>query len=117
MNVYEALDMISMYDAKVLIGQEGVDRSISSVEVMEVPQIEEWITPNTLILTTMYFIRDDPQSKDEVIRSRITKEVRGIIVKLGGCVERLPEKAIRLAEERNFPIISLRVNMHFYEVL
>lgn len=117
MNVYEALDMISMYDAKVLIGQEGLNRSISSVEVMEVPQIEEWITPNTLILTTMYSIKDDPQSQNELIKTLINNEASGIIVKLGRFVERLPEKAIRLAEERNFPIIILPVNIHFYKVL
>src|SRR5699024_12474664 len=117
MNVYEALDMISMYDAKVLIGQEGLNRSISSVEVMEVPQIEEWITPNPLILTTMYAIKDDPQSQNELIKTLINNEASGIIVKLGGVVEQLPEKAIQLAEEMNGAIIIHPGNIDVYIVI
>jgi len=48
MNVYEALDMLSIYDVEVLYGKDGLNRNISSVEVMEVPQLEDWIIPNTL---------------------------------------------------------------------
>ena len=45
--------------SKVLAGERGLDNPVQSVNVMEVPDILEWVRPGELLVTTMYPLRDD----------------------------------------------------------
>ena len=41
-------------------GAAGLDHPVRQVNVMEVPDILDWVTPDELLLTTAYPLRDDP---------------------------------------------------------
>jgi hypothetical protein len=62
LRVREVLAAPCLADARVLAGASGLDRIVSRLNVMEVPDILPWVKPNELLLTTGYPLRDDPES-------------------------------------------------------
>ncbi len=56
----EAMKLVEpLKKSKVLAGDQGLDNAVQSVNVMEVPDILEWVRPGELLVTTMYPLRDD----------------------------------------------------------
>ena len=45
--------------SRVLAGEIGLDNIVKSVNVMEVPDILDWVHPGELLVTTLYPLRDD----------------------------------------------------------
>lgn len=52
--VRDALRMEPLCRARLVAGEDGLDREITSVNVMEVPDIVNWVKPGALLLTTAY---------------------------------------------------------------
>ncbi|HEY5248013.1 MAG TPA: PucR family transcriptional regulator ligand-binding domain-containing protein, partial [Dermatophilaceae bacterium] len=48
------LEMECLGGARILAGHAGLDRVVSRLNVMEVPDILPWVRPNQLLLTTGY---------------------------------------------------------------
>ena len=56
----EAMALVEpLKKARIVAGERGLDRIIQAVNVMEVPDILEWVHPGELLVTTMYPLRDD----------------------------------------------------------
>ncbi len=55
LTVREALTIAEpLRRAKVVAGEQGLDNVIQSVNVMEVPNILDWVHPGELLVTTRY---------------------------------------------------------------
>ena len=56
----EALTLAEpLRQARVVAGESGLDNVIRSVNVMEVPDIVNWVHPGELLVSTLYPLRDD----------------------------------------------------------
>jgi len=93
--------------AKILGGAAGLSRRITKVNVMEVPDILEWVTAGEFLLTTAYSIKDNINVLLELIPKLNTKGVVGLGIKVGRYVSELPTDVINLADELGFPIIEV----------
>src|SRR5437764_8199824 len=60
--VNDALQISWLREAQVRAGAAGLTRPVTSVNVMEVPDILPWVRPHELLLTTLYPLRDVPNS-------------------------------------------------------
>src|SRR5688572_20221083 len=60
LTVSEVLAAPCLAQARVLAGASGLDRIVTKMNVMEVPDILPWVKPHELLLTTGYPLRDDP---------------------------------------------------------
>ena len=56
----ELLKLPTLAHARVVGGHDGLRRPVRGVNVMEVPDILDWVKPDELLLTTAYPLRDDP---------------------------------------------------------
>ena len=55
----DILQVSLLKDAEVLAGKDGLTNRIVSVNVLEVPDIVDWVRPGEFLLTTAYtFSRD-----------------------------------------------------------
>lgn len=93
--------------AKILGGAGGLSKRITKVNVMEVPDILEWVTEGEFLLTTAYSIKDNINVLLELIPKLNTKGVVGLGIKVGRYVSELPTDVIKLADELGFPIIEV----------
>ena len=81
--VNDALKVGPLRLARVLAGTEGLNRTLSYVNVMEVPDILKWVKRDELLLTTLYPMRDMTISPAELIRELSQRSLAGIAVKIG----------------------------------
>ncbi|GBF11206.1 PucR family transcriptional regulator [Tepidibacillus sp. HK-1] len=117
MKVEDALKIGELSKGEVITGREGLSRKILSIEVMEVPEVGNWITEGILMLTTFYSVKDDFDKQYDILKTLIEKRAAGLVVKLGRFLNHLPEEMIKLAEKNAFPIISIPKNVSYINVL
>ncbi|BAD63118.1 conserved hypothetical protein [Shouchella clausii KSM-K16] len=117
MIVGEALQLGDLKLARVLAGEGGLYRKIKAAEVMEVPDINEWLTEGILIISTFYSVKDNPEAQISMFRKLIEVNGAGLVVKIGRYVHTLPETMLRLADEHNMPIIAIPVEVSFVGLL
>lgn len=117
LTVRELLNMDKIRNAKLIAGEMGLDREILSVNVMEVPDIDNWIHSGDLLITTMYPLRDQ-QAKIETLIPRLhSKGLAGLVVKLHRYINDLPQRAIEQANELGFPIIEMPSGTSFIDLI
>src|SRR3972149_11748633 len=94
-------------------GQSGLDRIVQSVNVMEVPDILEWVHPGELLVTTMYPLRDDAAAIEALVPRLADKGLAGLAVTPSGSMDEFPPAMVKAANELAFPLIELPQKVSF----
>lgn len=103
--------------ARVLAGNGGLSNKITKVNVMEVPDIIEWVSSGEFLITTAYSIKDNIHILIELVPKLKAKGVSGLGIKVGRYVKELPQEVIDLADELAFPIIEVPFNVSHTDVI
>jgi PucR family transcriptional regulator, purine catabolism regulatory protein len=98
-NVFEKVEIHS--------GATQLHRVVKSVSIMETPDFDKYILEKTLVLTTLYPIKNDPERFLSLLDSLHEKQASGLIVKVKRYIDRVPEVIIEKAKALDFPIITL----------
>jgi purine catabolism regulator len=104
-------------NAVVLSGEQGLKNEIGSVNVMEVPDISDWVPPGELILTTGYPFKDAPVQFVSLISKLSEKRLSGIAIKTKRFIDELPEEVLQKADELGFPLIQLPSDARFSNII
>jgi purine catabolism regulator len=115
--VSEILEQDYFKDARIICGHGGVDRYITGVNVMEVPDIVDWIKPTEFLLTTAYSIKDDLLKLNELIPVMKKVGVAGLGIKTKRYVDDLPKSVLDTANALDFPVIQLPLEMSFGDII
>ena len=103
--------------SRVIGGQSGLDRIVQSVNVMEVPDILEWVHPGELLVTTMYPLRDDAAAVESLVPRLAEKGLAGLAVTPTGYLDEFPAAMIRAANDLGFPLIELPQKVSFIDII
>lgn len=115
--VDEALALPAVSDAVLLSGENGLNRRITSVNIMEVPGISRYVKPEELIITTMYPIRDNEELQKTLIPDLVKKGVSALFIVPLSVEQEIPSFMIEQAAEHAFPLIKLPADTSFNEIL
>ncbi|MCG0276222.1 MAG: PucR family transcriptional regulator ligand-binding domain-containing protein [Thermosediminibacteraceae bacterium] len=99
-----------------MAGEKGLDRIISYVDILEVPDAINWLRGEELLLTTGYSIKDKPEVQERLILELDKVNAAGIVIKLNRFLENIPEVMIKQANEVDLPIIGLPPDVPYIEV-
>ena len=113
----ELLKLPTLARARVVGGHEGLRRPVRGINVMEVPDILDWVKPDELLLTTAYPLRDDPVALDALIPRLAERGLAGIALKPGRYIKTVPGSMIEAAEQHAFPLIELPPEASFNEII
>lgn len=102
---------------KILGGASGISRRVTNVNVMEVPDIIDWVSTGEFLITAAYAIKDNVDVLLELIPKLNEKGVSGIGIKVGRYVKELPQSIIDLADELSFPIVQVPFNVSHTDVI
>jgi sugar diacid utilization regulator len=102
---------------KILGGVSGISRRVTNVNVMEVPDIIDWVSPGEFLITAAYAIKDNIDILLELIPKLNEKGVAGLGIKVGRYVKELPQNIIDLADELSFPIVQVPFNVSHTDVI
>ncbi|MFV0497440.1 MAG: PucR family transcriptional regulator [Candidatus Fimivivens sp.] len=113
--VADALRIWDPSHCKLLAGSNGLNRSISYIDTMEVPNIQPWLKKNVLVITTGYSIRDDALALPRLIRDLHEAGSSGLAIKTRFLGE-ISNETIQLADQLEIPLIEIPHNMPFTEL-
>lgn len=133
--VKDILQLPSLRGAEVLTGKNNLNRTVSSLSVLEVSNFdffskanqavqEEWYAEE-LVISSFYSIKDSVEKQCETIQHLHDLGELGLILYYVGIImPEIPEEVLQLADSQDFIIIcmpkndySLRYNEVIYEVM
>jgi len=103
--------------SRVLAGEQGLDNVLKSVNVMEVPDILDWVRPGELLVTTMYPLRDDAAAIETLVPSLAKKNLAGLAITPSGYIDELPQCMVDAANMLDFPLIELPEKASFIDII
>ena len=115
--VSDVLQLAPLAQARLVAGRTGVDRVVRSVNVMEVPDILDWVKPDELLLTTAYPLREDPAALEELVPRLVEHGLAGMAIKPTRYIGSIPEAMVVAAERLDFPLIELPPPASFNEII
>lgn len=113
LTVEEALSIYPLSEAKLIAGSKGKQRIVKSINVMDAPDISDWIKEGEMLLTTAYLIKDNLEDASALLQTLNRRGASALGIKLGRFWNEVPEKLIAEAELLNFPLIQLPFEFTF----
>ena len=114
----EAMNLVDpLKKSRVIAGDSGLDNIVQSVNVMEVPDILEWVRPGELLVTTMYPLRDDVAAIKTLVPHLANKGLAGLAVTPSDYMDEFPASMIQSANELGFPLIELPEKVSFIDII
>jgi PucR family transcriptional regulator, purine catabolism regulatory protein len=113
----DMLRMSNFYDLKVIAGEKGLSRKVTSVSVMDAPDIYKWLKGGEILITTGYIMRENPLEIVELIKNIDNSGAAALFVKLKRFIDYLPDEVIDIANELNFPVVSMPIHLAFTDII
>ncbi|ASS90883.1 MULTISPECIES: PucR family transcriptional regulator [Aeribacillus] len=117
MKISEILKIPVMKNAKLIAGHNGKDREVFSVNMMDAPDIIDFLKANELLVTTAFHLKDNPNDLLALIKNMADQQCAGLAIKMKRFLEEIPEACLKYANEKNFPIIELPIEVTLGEVV
>lgn len=83
LTVKEALQVYPLSEAKLVAGGEGTSRMMKSVNVMDAPDIADWIKSGEMLFTTAFIMKDSETDALRLMRRLNERGCAGLGIKLG----------------------------------
>ena len=115
--VGQILELPVLKEARLLAGEDGLDRKVSSVTVGEVPDIADWLSGGELVLSTMFAVKGDLDRQREFCRRVMMAGAAALFVKTTRFVENVPADVIDLARKRKFPIVEVPQSLRWTRLM
>ena len=98
--------------ASLVAGKGGIERIVETYDMMEQPDVKQWLRKHLLLITTGYAIRNDKEALLNLIRMMDEANASALAIKTR-FFDDFPKEALQLADELNFPLFLLNNNTGF----
>ncbi|MEW8974142.1 MAG: PucR family transcriptional regulator [Tissierellaceae bacterium] len=115
--VRDAIKVGKLSQGIVIAGDNGLDNVISYIDVLEVPDIAQWLTEGVLLFTTGYAIQENIEEQINLINLLHCKKAAGLVIKANRFLKEIPKEMIKLANKLNVPIISIPGDIPYVEAI
>ncbi|MGI6684120.1 MAG: PucR family transcriptional regulator [Bacillota bacterium] len=116
-SVQEMIDNQLLDGAKLIAGQKGLNRKIRQLNVMEVPDILNWVSEGEFLLTTLYSIKDDEEAKRKLLPDLYHKGISAIGIKPGRYIDQIPDVMVKFSNEVGLPLFTIAENTSFAKII
>jgi PucR family transcriptional regulator, purine catabolism regulatory protein len=117
MKINELLTIPHLDGMNMIAGESGKEREVGSVNMMDAPDIIHFLNENEFLITTAYHFKDNPHMLTELVLAMAEQGCAGLGIKTKRFLDKVPEEAIRLANELAFPIIELPLELSLGEIV
>lgn len=113
----DVLATASFQGTEVLAGASGLDRVVSSINVMENPDIIPWVKKRELLITVGYALAGRKRDLATLVEDLADLDLAGFGIKLGPYITDVDADAREAADRRGFPILSLPPAVSFDDLI
>ncbi|MBI9047877.1 MAG: PucR family transcriptional regulator ligand-binding domain-containing protein [Anaerolineaceae bacterium] len=117
LTVNEILSEIPLFtDAKCITGHSHLNNLVNWSHIINDIDVIPWVRENDLLLTTAQGIYEDESAQKKFIMDIIHSGLSGVVISIGKYFQEVPVQMINIAEENNFPIITIPYEVKFVDV-
>ena len=117
MTVEELLQLPTIKGLKLISGNLGVHREISTVTVVDTPDGFQWLKGNEVVITTTYALEKTPNAFLDFISKLLSRNISALIVKSDRYIKVIPENAKKLCDEKALPLIYCPATYAFADII
>lgn len=115
--VEEALALPALRNARLVAGRAGAGRAILHVNVMEVPDVLDWVKPGEFLVTTAFSIKDDPAAQAALLPELAKRGLAGLGIKPRRYLPEIPPLMIEQADQLGFPLVEIPPELAFSDLI
>ncbi len=115
--VRDVLNNPKFKDMKVLAGENGLNKKVRSITVMDALDSLPWTRGDEIVLSSGYIFKINGDHFYTMIEDMNRVGIAALFIKLKRFFDKLPEEIVRIADELNFPIVEVPVELAFIEVI
>jgi len=105
--VEQAMNIYPLSEGNIVAGASGIQRMIKAVNIMDAPDIADWIKEGEMLFTTAFLIKDDLDGAVSLIKKLNARGLAALGFKLGRFWQAIPQRLIEVANELGLPLIEL----------
>lgn len=117
MTVEELLQLPTIKGLKLISGNLGIHREISTVTVVDTPDGFQWLKGNEVVITTTYALEKTPNAFLDFISKLLSRNISALIVKSDRYIKVIPENAKKLCDEKALPLIYCPAIYAFADII
>lgn len=106
LKISELLQFAPFKQARLICGEEGLANPVRGVNVIEAPDVTDWVQPGDVLLTNFYSL-DRLRPLDAFIEKVAARKLSALIVKTGLFVQEVPEEIVEAARRHRLPVIEI----------
>ncbi|HHX86967.1 MAG TPA: hypothetical protein GX693_02170 [Firmicutes bacterium] len=115
--VEEALTLGVVNRLNVVGGSDGLNRVIKLVNVIEAPDIMDWVLEGEFLLTTGYSFREFPELMTMLITKMAQANSSGLAIKPKRFIKEIPSDLIASANRYGIPLLEVPYDLSFSEII
>ncbi|MED3908749.1 PucR family transcriptional regulator ligand-binding domain-containing protein [Peribacillus simplex] len=117
MKVSELLTLPALNGMHLIAGRTGIEREVRTVNMMDAPDIINFLKQNEFLVTTAYHIKDKPQLLSSLVEAMANQGCAALGIKTRRYLKEIPAEVLVLANDLSFPIIELPAELSLGEII
>ncbi len=115
--VKDLLSLSSLEGIKVLAGWDSLGNIINNINVMEVPDVEDWVQKEEFLMTTGYMYRNHSERFLALIPKLKERGIAALGIKPKRYMDEIPAEVIECAQSYGLPLLALPAQTTFSLVI
>lgn len=107
----------TMAKAEAAAGTGGLNRQVRWVHFIDLPDVLPWVQGGELLIITGIGLQGNLSGLVPLVKGVIEKKLAGMIINVGPYIEKVPEEVLRIAEEADFPLLTLPWEVKLVKVM
>ncbi len=116
MKINDALASTILHKTRVVAGQNGLNREIRWVHIVDMPDILPWVRPGQLLLTTGYAWPRDEAEQRALVRALAERELAAIGLAVPRFFDRFPAPFCDEADRLDLPLLEVPWEIPFAQI-
>jgi len=116
LTVSQILDIQELSGVKLIAGASGLTKNVTSVNVMEAPDIAHWLRGGEFLLSTGYQFRDNIEAFEDLIMTIHAAGAAALGFK-NRFIQEFPSRAKDFANRIGLPILSLPLELPYSDII
>lgn len=117
MNVADLFKKRFFPDFALVAGNLGLSREITSVTVMDSPDIDKWLRGGEFMIGNGFMFKNNPEQFAPFLERVNAKNVAAVGMKFGRFHATLPQEAMLAAESMSLPVIEIPIVYRWTDIL